>query len=118
MRTVSGLFDEIAAACQFPYYFGENWAAFAECLGDLDWMNSKRFVLVITEFEEILANEADDMGALGRSLKSAIRTFNSDRENSESKDSLFQILTNCRVEEKLSKGPIIEEIGSPLRFRI
>src|SRR5262249_13001237 len=38
MRTVDGLFDEMAAALQFPYYFGENWPAFNECLADMDWL--------------------------------------------------------------------------------
>lgn len=35
-RTVSHFFDEISAALQFPYYFGENWAALDECLADLE----------------------------------------------------------------------------------
>ncbi len=37
-RTLGDLFDEIGAALQFPYYFGENWAALDECLADLDWL--------------------------------------------------------------------------------
>ncbi|GAB0102429.1 hypothetical protein JMUB6875_13970 [Nocardia sp. JMUB6875] len=36
MRTVAQVFDEFAAAFQFPYYFGENKDAFDECLRDLD----------------------------------------------------------------------------------
>ncbi|WP_067562001.1 barstar family protein [Nocardia acidivorans] len=36
MRTVAEVFDEFAAAFQFPYYFGENKDAFDECLRDLD----------------------------------------------------------------------------------
>ncbi|MBL1075030.1 barstar family protein [Nocardia sp. 2] len=36
MRTVEGVYDEFAAAFQFPYYFGENKDAFDECLRDLD----------------------------------------------------------------------------------
>ena len=38
IRTVGRLFDEMAAALQFPYYFGENWPAFDECLADIDWL--------------------------------------------------------------------------------
>ncbi|MEU1429159.1 barstar family protein [Nocardia sp. NPDC005746] len=36
MRTVTEVFDEFAAAFQFPYYFGENKDAFDECLRDID----------------------------------------------------------------------------------
>ena len=91
----SGLFDEIAAACQFPYYFGENWPAFAECLGDMSWLNSSRFVLIITHFEEVLVDEKFEMGALGRALRTAISAYNEERKNADSNDSLFQILIQC-----------------------
>lgn len=39
MRTTTELFAEFAAAFQFPWYFGQNWAAFDECMTDLDdWL--------------------------------------------------------------------------------
>jgi hypothetical protein len=60
MRTVTGLFDEVAAAMQFPPYFGENWAAFDECLADLSLPprpQLKGLVLVILEAQEVLADE-------------------------------------------------------------
>jgi hypothetical protein len=28
---------EVAAVLQFPYYFGENWDAFWDCMRDLSW---------------------------------------------------------------------------------
>jgi hypothetical protein len=34
-RTEAGFFDAVAAALEFPAYFGRNWDAFHECLGDL-----------------------------------------------------------------------------------
>lgn len=57
MRTVTTMFDEFGAAMQFPYYFGENWPAFDECLTDLSWMPSKRYALIISGAEEVLADE-------------------------------------------------------------
>ncbi|MEE8888146.1 MAG: barstar family protein [Acidipropionibacterium acidipropionici] len=37
--TIQGMFDEFSAALQFPYYVGENWPAFDECIADLDWLS-------------------------------------------------------------------------------
>jgi len=57
-RTTRSLFDEFAAALQFPDYFGENWDAFNDCLTDLEWLRTDRgYVLVITEPDAVLAAE-------------------------------------------------------------
>ena len=39
MRSYDGLFDEFAAAMQFPWYFGYNGNAFDECIADLSWID-------------------------------------------------------------------------------
>jgi len=61
MRSWQALFDEIAAALQFPYYFGENLNAFDECVTDLEWLNARGYFLVILKADEVLVNcdEAD-----------------------------------------------------------
>jgi hypothetical protein len=62
MRTLDGLFDEIAAALQFPYYFGENWDAFEECLSEIDDVSqASGLVIVMSEPEQVLdaASESD-----------------------------------------------------------
>jgi hypothetical protein len=60
MRTVAALFDEVAAALQFPPYFGENWSAFDECLADLALPPRRRthgLVLAVLDAEQVLQDE-------------------------------------------------------------
>jgi RNAse (barnase) inhibitor barstar len=57
-RTQQALFDEFAAALQFPWYFKENWDAFGDCLVDLDWIPQQAgHVVVLKEPDQVLLNE-------------------------------------------------------------
>ena len=56
-RTSRALFDECAAAWQFPPYFGENWDALDECLADLEWLPAEAYVFVITDASQLLADD-------------------------------------------------------------
>lgn len=62
MRTTAGVFDEFAAAFQFPYYFGANKDAFDECLRDLaDFVGpGTGYVAVIRDSPELLAEQPKD----------------------------------------------------------
>lgn len=60
MKRVNSLFDEFAAALQFPYYFGENWNAFDECLTDLAWLPGDVYILIVTNSEATLAEEDEE----------------------------------------------------------
>lgn len=73
MRTMGGLFDEFAAAMQFPLYFGENEDAFNECIAELEGLPAgEGYVVTITEPDQVLADEdAAALGWLVRSLTSA-----------------------------------------------
>src|ERR1051326_1670912 len=53
-KTTAALFDEMAAALQFPSYFGENWNALDECLNDLEWLPGDAYVLVFERSPEVL----------------------------------------------------------------
>ncbi|MFC9965964.1 barstar family protein [Nocardia ignorata] len=59
MRDVTTLFDEFAAAFQFPYYFGANKDAFDECLRDLDDFvgDAPGYVAVVRTADDLLADE-------------------------------------------------------------
>lgn len=43
------LFDALSSAFAFPGYFGRNWNAVADCLGDLEWIEASGYVLVIDD---------------------------------------------------------------------
>ncbi|MBF6276303.1 MULTISPECIES: barstar family protein [Nocardia] len=63
MRTTAGVFDEFAAALQFPYYFGDNRDAFDECLRDLDEFvgEAPGYVVVIRDSSGLLADQREDL---------------------------------------------------------
>lgn len=78
MRTRHGLYDEFAAALQFPWYFGENADAFDECIADLDgWLPTRLgYVVVVTEPELVLDGaQPDDLAWLVGSLTDARRAL-------------------------------------------
>lgn len=72
-RTRNSLFDEFAAALQFPLYFGENWDAFEECISDLELLPpGAGYVLVVLEPELVLLDEHQSaLATLVESLHSA-----------------------------------------------
>lgn len=79
MRTLQGLFDEFAAALQFPWYFGENADAFDECIADLDWLPPHEgYVIVIKDPGQVLADEGTSVlswlvGSLSRASEEFAR---------------------------------------------
>lgn len=46
-RDEAGLFARFAAVFRFPDWFGDNWDALADCLGDLSWWPVRGYVLVL-----------------------------------------------------------------------
>lgn len=76
-RTLEALFDEFAAAFQFPYYFGENWPAFRDCITDLDWLSIRSGVVVVVYDADRLLADAHpaELVALVRALSSASEQF-------------------------------------------
>ena len=59
-RTSPALFDEFAAAWQFPPYFGGNWDALDECLADLEWLRASAYVLFVADALRVLDDEPTD----------------------------------------------------------
>ncbi|MFJ4036826.1 barstar family protein [Microbacterium sp. NPDC090007] len=73
MVSLQGLFDEFAAALQFPLYFGENMDAFNECISELeDLPPGEGYVIVVTDPHLVLSSGSQkDLAALMHSLARA-----------------------------------------------
>jgi len=59
-----GLFEHFAAALAFPDWFGANWDALEDCLGDLSWRPDAGRLLVIDGFETLQGAGGDDFRVL------------------------------------------------------
>jgi hypothetical protein len=77
-NTIKGLFQEWAAALQFPYYFGENWGAFDECINDLEWLPANSYVIFVTHIDCVLPDSEKDFRIFIEILKDSA----SERRNS------------------------------------
>ncbi len=60
MRTEEHMHDELAAAMQFPSYYGKNSNAFFEFIRDLSWLGDVGLVLLVTDASQVL--RADEYG--------------------------------------------------------
>lgn len=78
--TLHGLFHEFSAALQFPYYFGENWNSFDECVNDLEWLPADAYILCISHSEQILKLPSSEVEIFFRTLLSAGQEWMSGRD--------------------------------------
>jgi RNAse (barnase) inhibitor barstar len=64
VETKEALLERFAAALDFPDWFGGNWDALEDCLGDLSWRADAGRLLVIEGFERMQARAHDDFRVL------------------------------------------------------
>ena len=57
--TVEAFFLEVSASLRFPSYFRQNWAAFDECITDLEWLKFTGLLIVVDDFDAIFKKEAE-----------------------------------------------------------
>jgi RNAse (barnase) inhibitor barstar len=94
MRTATDLFDEFAAAFQFPDYFGENWNAFDECLDDLEWLPATEYVLLLLEAGDALSHESEEeFSVFIRILHSVSQSWHDTQQKT------FEVLLQCEAQD-------------------
>lgn len=57
----AGLLDAVAAALDFPDWFGRNWDALEECLVDLSWWPAPGYVVLLENADRLHAAHAADL---------------------------------------------------------
>ncbi len=113
MKGRQGLFDEFAAALQFPYYFGENWNAFIDCIGDLGWMRSEAFVLVVERASDALVvADSDEFVLWLRRLQDAAADLS--RATSLQSARPFHVILHEVPERVLALETRLRDLGLPL----
>lgn len=112
-KTLNGLYDEFSAVLQFPYYFGENWDAFNDCLNDLDWIAADAFVLCISNAENITHLGKSDFVYLLELLSTSAKEWESGRECGahSTPPTPFKILFHCEKSKFEGFSLILRDMG-------
>lgn len=89
VKDISSFYTALVNELEFPEYFGENLDALYDMLTDLQWLNFKCFVIVITNFNAFLSEEdfetkAEVMAVLDDAIQAWIEDVN-DEESWDSK---------------------------------
>ena len=54
------LFQACAQTLAFPEWFGHNWDAFEDCLGDLSWLQTQRILLIYLDPRQLASTSPQD----------------------------------------------------------
>lgn len=113
-KTVADFFNEIGAALQFPYYFGENWDGFDECITDLSWIDGEAYLLVVSQANLLLQGSAQkDFQILIQVLSDAHDTWLTQPQlvNSQEQPTAFHVLFTCSDGELAAFSQRLAEIN-------
>ena len=105
MTSSSALFNECAAALQFPCYFGNNWNAFDECIADLEWLPGDRYLIAIVDGRSVLRDQPDELEVFFRLLRSVAQEWR------ETRGIRFEVLMHCTVDEV---DAVRQAFGAPI----
>lgn len=83
MSSGNAAFNEISAALQFPYYFGENWNAVIDCLRDLAWMPGSGYLFVVTAADQLFNEDPTQWQSLVTAIEHGGRHWSAPIERGE-----------------------------------
>jgi len=63
-RSKAELLARVADALEFPWWFGQNWDALADCLGDLEWLPAEGYVLLLDAADDLRRSAPRDFATV------------------------------------------------------
>ena len=64
MRSKQGALVELKRLLAFPEHFGMNWDALDDCLRDMSWAPATAYVLLVTNAQQLLADEPTNLSIM------------------------------------------------------
>jgi RNAse (barnase) inhibitor barstar len=109
--TAQALFQEWAAALQFPSYFGHNWDAFEDCLTDLDWLPAKNYLFFITNANSILRDSSHELNMFLDILNKAEASWKHPDEGHEHTPALFRVVFHSEAATEQETRSRLKQAG-------
>jgi RNAse (barnase) inhibitor barstar len=85
VRDKGGLLTALAGAIDFPDWFGRNWDALQDCLGDLSWRPAPGYVVVLEHCDGFSERAPQE-------FKTALEVFNTAADSWREQDIPFWVL--------------------------
>jgi len=100
--TLDELFTEFANAFEFPDYFGSNWAAFDECLNDLDWLPGESYLLLISDIDQVNKTSDNIFKTFVETLERSVSEWTEGRnyDGYPTPPTPFHVVFQCSNEKK------------------
>jgi RNAse (barnase) inhibitor barstar len=99
--TVHDLFDEWAAALEYPHYFGQNWDAFEECITDLEWLPATCYVFFVTQTSRVLVDAEQDFTVFVDVLGKAAEEWATPKVGEWARPAVpFRIVFQCEPDQR------------------
>lgn len=112
-ETLDGLFAEFTEVLQFPDYFGNNWAAFDECLNDLDWLPGEAYLLLIEDTDQVITTSDNSFKIFVETLMRSVDEWTEGRnfDDFPTPPTAFHVVFQCSVNEINDVKERLEEAG-------
>lgn len=79
------LFKQFSDEFNFPSYFSYNWDSFDECFNDLEWLGTKKqIILFIKNFDELLKHDDENRKIFISLMLSAVKEWRTGRNYNKS----------------------------------